>query len=958
MGKFRFTANQLKAGVKLSTGEPHRIIVGGVVRVRLVGLFFDTDKCFLLPSAMHGIRELKTQYDKRPKSNLLVVGHTDTQGTEQHNLDLSFGRASTMSAYLKDEVSAWEAFFAVAPPSGVGWGLLEVQHMLSALPDGKPPFYASEPNGLDDAVSRAAVERYQRAEGLTVDGIAGPITRKALIKSYMALDATSLPSSATLTPHGVGEGFPAQRTPNEVAAPDNRRVEVFFFDGPIVPPPPGKTQPATGTAYPEWRRQVSKTIDLTLGRASSTAELESRYALQRLEKVARELNEPEFVGWASMVYGVDIPKSAFSSLYRDLRAGTLVPPEIQLVPGGVDGAIGAYDNATQMIGVREESALAAEFDPDAADDVLLVLLHEFGHHVDHLLRTQYSQVGGDAPGEEATTFSYALLGLEHVDVGLVEFATLRRGATGVVLSVEFADFHAAVVDYLNDPAARDDAKRNTVEFFGAGRGNPAFPQSSFAHRSIEDGLGDADGAFFTAARRDEIYFGNWLRDMSQANDVGLLKYFKVGPIDVVAPFREVITSVLDLGAHKDFNPSLKPSQHPSGPFHVTTAKLGVYRAEEHIDNPEGMIDGRSIEPALRGPVLPPEVALDPNTGIKAYIATRGGGFVTSADFVDRSLRAAVAAGPTREGHRLFGQSLHTLEDLYAHSNFLELCLIRMGHAAVFPWVGAASRINVIRNGAPVSRIPMVTGVFGWVDTKVSIVSALGESLQKPIECEAGTFAPTSVALIKFFQALNSKGGDAVESLFALKHEFEANHPKIATAMCRATELPKEWIRAKIGTDLREDIKAQHKFQEAFFSNPASTAPTHSQLAKDHDDHPLHAVAAQCAKLMVRDVGLAMRDAWQGTLTPDALSTRALRYFIHPDDIDVRVAPGPGQLLGQVQAFADTNPAVIKSLDLDSSRKRFLEHAALEESRGLEQARVMYASNEALADRIAELSALA
>ena len=48
--------------------------------VRLVGAFFDTNKCFLLPSAMTGIRKLVEVYDKHPNGEMLVVGHTDTSG--------------------------------------------------------------------------------------------------------------------------------------------------------------------------------------------------------------------------------------------------------------------------------------------------------------------------------------------------------------------------------------------------------------------------------------------------------------------------------------------------------------------------------------------------------------------------------------------------------------------------------------------------------------------------------------------------------------------------------------------------------------------------------------------------------------------------------------------------------------------------------------------------------------
>ena len=111
------------------------------------------------------------------------------------------------------------------------WGNLEVQHMLTRLPDGGTPHYAGTPNGLADAKHDKAVRNYQQSKGLKLDGLAGPNTRKALITDYMAIDGTSLPAGATLTTHGCGEFFPVVGTPDGTRNAENRRVEIFFFDG-------------------------------------------------------------------------------------------------------------------------------------------------------------------------------------------------------------------------------------------------------------------------------------------------------------------------------------------------------------------------------------------------------------------------------------------------------------------------------------------------------------------------------------------------------------------------------------------------------------------------------------------------------------------------------------------------------------------------------------------------------
>lgn len=961
MSEQRVSSADLQQGLTVATGQGHRLFLPAPVpRLRLVGMFFELDKCFLLPSAMHGVRELRTRYDAQPTANVLVVGHTDTSGDDNYNLTLSLERADAVGAYLKDDVAAWEAFYDDGKPEKKRWGLRETQLMLSALPEGGPPFYDGEVNGNDDAQHRAAVTAFQRSAGLQDDGIAGPVTRKQLITEYMALDDTSLPQSATLTTHGCGENFPEEQTGDGKQEADNRRVEIFFFEGPIDPPPAGKTSAKGASDYPGWLARVSQSIDVVLGGASSTARLRSRYALERFEAFAAMLEENEFLAWASFSYGVDVPLDAYRKLRDDLVNKRLQPPEIQLVAGGVDGKDAAYDNATQILGVSEEIALAAETEDEAKGELIVLLMHEFGHHVDYLLRNKYSQTGGDAQGEEGSFFAFAVTGMHHVDSDVVPFATLTREAEDVELALDIKKLHDAARAYLDDPGAQEDAKRGPVEFFGAGRGNNAqFPESSFGHRSIEDGLIDADAQFFNTVVRDRIYFGNWLRDFSQFNDPAWLKYFQNRYLSAGVAAKELVTEVLDLGAHKDFEPTVKPSVHIAGFFHITTAKLGVYRPEEHIDNPQGLDDGRGADPLFHGPVSPAEIAIDPSTGMKAYIKTRGQGFVTASEFVEDSLRRA-SKQFSEEATRLFGQALHTLEDLFAHSNFVELALIRLGHTHVFPWVGSATKLVVLHNGKADSRFPMVTGMFGSSDMQVSMGSAIGESLQKPIECTAGEFTPASIAALKLIKAVTPDGGKAIESLFAKAHELEEKYPAYVTFMCNVTDSVRSWIRAKIGTGVRESAEKQAKQAEAFFKDPHSTAPTHSQLAKDHDDHPLHAIAAKCAKLMVADVGLAMRDVWFKQLPVDELIRRALVYMIHPNDIDLAVDSGPKRVFELIRAFADSNASVLPLLDLEHMKIRFSNethsHASVQQQ--VDSAREMFADNDAIADRVEELSQVA
>lgn len=229
-----------------------------VFRGRLTGMLFETDKVFLLPSAMNGIRGLARYYDQHPGLAVLVVGHTDTVGDPGYNERLSEERADSVAAFLTEDVDAWLAHYAGTPHSQA-WGTREDQHMLSALPPEGPPHYTGPTHGFVDPPTREAIVRFQRSAGLVDDGIAGPNTRRALVEQYMALDETTLPEDATITTHGCGEHHPAIATADHVDEEDNRRVEVFLFEREVDPPP--RSPCAACPEYPQWLARLVETVD-------------------------------------------------------------------------------------------------------------------------------------------------------------------------------------------------------------------------------------------------------------------------------------------------------------------------------------------------------------------------------------------------------------------------------------------------------------------------------------------------------------------------------------------------------------------------------------------------------------------------------------------------------------------------------------------------------------------------
>ncbi len=66
----------------------------------LGGLYFDTGKATLLDSSNDSLTDISAYLNERPTQTFLVVGHTDTVGSYESNLDLSKKRADAVIAAL------------------------------------------------------------------------------------------------------------------------------------------------------------------------------------------------------------------------------------------------------------------------------------------------------------------------------------------------------------------------------------------------------------------------------------------------------------------------------------------------------------------------------------------------------------------------------------------------------------------------------------------------------------------------------------------------------------------------------------------------------------------------------------------------------------------------------------------------------------------------------------------
>ena len=227
---------------------------------------FNTNKAFLLPTALSAMQKLRRLYTENVPCKLLVVGHADTRAGAKDNDPLSLKRAEATIAYLKDDVGAWLAFYDLSD-TRQRWGKVEDHLMLIAMAD-----FSSKPKGQDE------IKWFQRTRGLEVDGVAGTKTRTALIKEYMSLDGVSLSDfvgEIQAVAHGAGENFPLDETETELDSapedekrdPADRRVELFFFDPEfgITPAPASANSGAGGTEYPKWLERVIATVELEEG---------------------------------------------------------------------------------------------------------------------------------------------------------------------------------------------------------------------------------------------------------------------------------------------------------------------------------------------------------------------------------------------------------------------------------------------------------------------------------------------------------------------------------------------------------------------------------------------------------------------------------------------------------------------------------------------------------------------
>lgn len=659
--------------------------------------------------------------------------------------------------------------------------------------------------------------------------------------------------------------------------------------------------------------------------------LHTTMPLEQLTGVAKILSASHFSAWMTVVFGHDVPEAAYRSLRRALLSGSYPMPAIDIVSSLGGDHVAGYDRSTRRIQVVRQFIRDAETDAETAALLAAALIEEYGHFVDDDLRNRLSRVGGDAAFDEGALFGYSLINMGWDLTDNAPYARYLRDAEELELRVHWQTYKGLLDQALGPEEQRSDDMADAIEYFGAGRGHGK-PGTSFAHESIEDVLKEPgpDGKRrFSDDDAKEIYFGNWLRDYSQAITPSTLLLLKMAgsTLDRTLPGtapratrfesdpRGVITDMLDLYARAEFKDLPQ--------FRVTRDRLGVYRSFEHIDNPDGLVTS-PLDPGFDRTPATVHLRIVPETQMAAYIRERlPRPALSAAEYLRGELSAALAAGDNAEGRRRLGQGLHTLEDFYAHTNFCELFLRKVGKTSVEPWVPPTTKGSQ-------HFFPLVSGKFGGDDTAASIFLALAEIMEadKDKKCAAG-FRNVAVKMaILVVRDLRPHIGKQIDAALADVEGFQRAHPIIFNLVCNTLGAVMRFLTWLYGVIARL-LANQIDEAQILVDGKVTTSPTHTQLAKDHDDHPLHLLAAKCARIAVRDIGELLFVAWRkpaGAAVPTEaqILNTAESYFVHPDLIALPPTAGLAAITREVEAFA-RDPANAGAIQRASTRTPTLDH---------------------------------
>jgi hypothetical protein len=324
---------------------------------------------------------------------------------------------------------------------------------------------------------------------------------------------------------------------------------------------------------------------------------------------------------------------------------------------------------------------------------------------------------------------------------------------------------------------------------------------------------------FSDKEAQAAYFGNWCRDLSQA---------------LVPMARDTI------GTQAAFQLVNLLAMHKFG-HGVTPAELGAYDPRQHIDNPAGTTD-RDVLPSgvtIAGQkpgdehAAGPEdsSALEPDNIAKSFEVSAAGVPAYMEDsrrLAEAEALKAIEAGRTPQGMMHVGTFSHIIEDLFAHSNWIEIAVGRVlkENPGLIPQgaTGDEVRANIAANKPPVenfaadvaskgnaARPILSTGTFTGGstgnDTMISVKAELQNLLRdrEPFKEDGGGGEMYDFAIEVLKKAEASADEGSLGDIFtAVVEQAAANLG--SSAIGAASELPGK-ARAALGDGVLGDLAA-------------------------------------------------------------------------------------------------------------------------------------------------------
>ncbi|VAW96981.1 hypothetical protein MNBD_GAMMA22-3032, partial [hydrothermal vent metagenome] len=534
--------------------------------------------------------------------------------------------------------------------------------------------------------------------------------------------------------------------------------------------------------------------------------LDIKKVLEGFQYFAKNMSLDSFASWMRQVFEGDdqfIPESAYYILFKKLQQEpkSLLPPcyviGSQAIQGDLSGQAG-YNDKYKFIVVSRELVLDANSDTEKAMSLYLILLEELGHHLDNLLRVEiskpvvtekskwdagavfaFSQVKNDIQGQHAYNYAYFEQGNKIrqkliVPENQFDKNRLMQEQKGWIQlpSGEIQKLH------LFDSGDIDDKDNKVSDGIGLSRGS---------HKTIEKILLQA-GKNYTKEVLEQIYFGNWLRDISQLNDatpVGVVvtaiqaknkylsnpikNWFNFGSDEIEFTQEtqdklnkqtaiQVIVDLVAVMAYKEFYPAEKftadsldvaghayTSYKSMSPEKRTVAMEQYWKeVKNHLsinahseDNEKHKkhqlfreLDIYRVDLERLGGYSAAEHIDNLYDPTQAYVpvddsTTLAKKYIEDTkEFIKKELKLAIEYGPTPDGFRHFGSALHPIEDFFSHSNYLEIKSLTMSFGDSDLEAHIQKNVNPYVPKNKNGIYPLVTGNFLKLDTAMTLVVKL------------------------------------------------------------------------------------------------------------------------------------------------------------------------------------------------------------------------------------------